>query len=271
MTSPCRTPAAAPGPCGSTLIDHRADARIAIEPDRLQAEPEIAARDPAVRLELGGDALDRGGRDDEHAPARPEHRHAEGAAGGVERQPAFGDRAAATDRARCARRSRRRAATARPVLRSTRRRTRRRRPCSRDPTASASAPALRARVRSSIGCRSSRSIRRSATSVVGSRPTSVAATRSAAGQRDLDLAFVGQRLVGGDDQAGPPDESAGARAMRTHADDMRRRAGDGLRQRFREVDERRRFGGIRHERPPELPLNVRMLRRFAYCPCGQGR
>ncbi|MGY3105660.1 hypothetical protein ACVW0I_007285 [Bradyrhizobium sp. LM6.11] len=47
---------------------------------------------------------------------------------------------------------------------------------------------------------------------------------AAVGESDLDFALVGQRLVGGDDQAGFPDEAGGAGAMRTHGDDGRRGA-----------------------------------------------
>ena len=41
-------------------------------------------------LQLGRDAFDRGGGDDEHAPTRPENRHAERLASRIERQTAFG-------------------------------------------------------------------------------------------------------------------------------------------------------------------------------------
>jgi hypothetical protein len=52
---------------------------------------------------------------------------------------------------------------------------------------------------------------------------------AAVGELDLDLALVGQRFVGGDDQARFPDKAGGARAMRMHGDDRWRGARDGRR------------------------------------------
>src|SRR5262249_48884995 len=69
---------------------HRAEAAVTFDPDRPRAEAEIAARDLAVGLELSGDPRYRGAWDDEDAPARAKHGHAEGAAGGIEREPTFG-------------------------------------------------------------------------------------------------------------------------------------------------------------------------------------
>src|SRR5712691_6071454 len=62
----------------------------ALDRDRLEAEPEIAARDAPVALELRRDAFDRGRWDDEHAPTRPKNRHADRPAGRIEREAAFG-------------------------------------------------------------------------------------------------------------------------------------------------------------------------------------
>ena len=57
---------------------------------------------------------------------------------------------------------------------------------------------------------------------------------TAVGEADLDVALVGQRLVGGDDQAGFPDEAGGAGAMRMHGDDGRRGARHDVRERGRQ-------------------------------------
>jgi hypothetical protein len=46
----------------------------ALERNRLETEAEIAARDPAVALELRRDALDRARWNDEHPPTWSEHR-----------------------------------------------------------------------------------------------------------------------------------------------------------------------------------------------------
>ena len=88
MTSPCRTPAAAPGPFASTLI------AIAPTPPassltgcRLKAK--ISARDPALRRQEFGDAVDRRQGNDERAPPWAKYGHAEGLAFGVESEPAF--------------------------------------------------------------------------------------------------------------------------------------------------------------------------------------
>src|SRR5262249_593780 len=71
------------------LVDaHHHGADAVLEPDRLQTESEITARDASVRLELGCDALDRGRRYHQHAP-RAEHRHAEGFACCVQRNAAL--------------------------------------------------------------------------------------------------------------------------------------------------------------------------------------
>src|SRR5262249_26814219 len=69
---------------------HRTHAAFAIEPHRLQAEAEIAARDLAVGFELCRDTRERGRRDYEHAPALTENDHAEHVACGVQRDAAFG-------------------------------------------------------------------------------------------------------------------------------------------------------------------------------------
>jgi hypothetical protein len=57
---------------------------------------------------------------------------------------------------------------------------------------------------------------------------------AAVGEADLDVALVGQRLVGGDDQAGFPDEAGGAGTMRMDGDDGRRGAGHHIRERGRQ-------------------------------------
>jgi hypothetical protein len=69
---------------------HCADTAIAVESDRLQAETEIAARDPTMGFELGGDPRDRRGGNDEHTPARTKNGHAEGPPGRSNDEPTFG-------------------------------------------------------------------------------------------------------------------------------------------------------------------------------------
>ena len=90
----------------------------------------------------------------------------------------------------------------------------------------ASAPVATADAASETGGRSERSTRRSATSVLGSRPTSRAATVSPPGERDGELALFGQGLVGGDDEPRPPDEAARAPAAGVDRDEARRGLGD---------------------------------------------
>src|SRR3954470_4126219 len=67
---------------------HRSNGTV-LEPHRLETKTEIAASDPTMAFELGGDALDGGRRDHEDAPARPEHRHPDRTAGRIKRETAF--------------------------------------------------------------------------------------------------------------------------------------------------------------------------------------
>jgi len=71
---------------GSTGVHahHHRTGAAAVERDRLQAQPKVAAGDAAMRLKPRRDPLDRDGRDDEDAPPRPEHRHAKDMPGGVQ-------------------------------------------------------------------------------------------------------------------------------------------------------------------------------------------
>src|ERR1700704_5673424 len=97
---------------------HRADTAVAVEPDRLQSKTEIASCDLAMCFDLCGDARDRRGWDDENPAPRAEHRHAEGLTGRIESNAAFGVPPERQVRARSARRSLRRASTARRRLTS---------------------------------------------------------------------------------------------------------------------------------------------------------
>ena len=70
-------PASAPGPCRSTLHDHRARTLAAIDCNRLKAETEIAAGDVTLALEFWRNTFDRGRWYNKHAPAWPKYRHTE--------------------------------------------------------------------------------------------------------------------------------------------------------------------------------------------------
>jgi hypothetical protein len=54
-------------------------------------------------------------------------------------------------------------------------------------------------------------------------------SRAAVGQSDFDLALVGERFVGGDDEAGPSDKAGGPQAAGVHRDDGGRCARDNVR------------------------------------------
>src|SRR5579862_5400732 len=64
---------------------HRANG-VASDSYRLQTDPEITARDLAMRIERCRDAVDRRRGNDQHASPRAEHRHADRAALGVEHE-----------------------------------------------------------------------------------------------------------------------------------------------------------------------------------------
>jgi hypothetical protein len=185
----------------------------------VETEAEIAAGDPAVAFKPGGNALDRGGRDDERPAARPEHRHAERPAGGIEREPAFGgapqgrvELKAGVDLA---------AAQAPPgSTRAGDDPERRRRP------ALLGADQDGERTGRNVVCsKRSRGQIRTVDAKQGDVRRGVASDELgghclAVREGDRDLAFFRERLVGGDDEAGTPDEAARPRPVgvdRNHA------------------------------------------------------
>jgi hypothetical protein len=70
-------------------LHHHHASSTALDRDKLEAEAEIASRDVAVFLKPRRDALNRGGRYHEDAPARSENRHANRSARRLNGKTAF--------------------------------------------------------------------------------------------------------------------------------------------------------------------------------------
>ena len=192
--------------------DHHANPSTAVDRNLLETEAEITAGDASVALERRSDAIDRGRWDDQHAdadripscrqlglPRRGRGRLLRSAAG-ADRAPIL----ASISPPRMDRQG--------PAARETTPSAAVGEPSSA-PTAMTSAPTVKDDAARPAGCRPECSMRSTATSVVGSRPTSFAATVIPARHCDGRATLLGQPFVGGNDELGPPDDAARPRAV----------------------------------------------------------